>query len=92
MNRFKNDDAELLFAGLTTRRLPADIQRRARMRIQRVVAAGKLTDLQVPPSHRLEALREDREGQHSIRVNDKWRVCFVWTDRGAMEIEVTDYH
>lgn len=92
MNRFKNDDAELLFAGLTTRRLPADIQRRARMRIQRVVAAVKLTDLRVPPSHRLEALRGDREGQHSIRVNDQWRVCFVWTERGAMEIEVTDYH
>ena len=92
MNRFKNDDAELLFAGLTTRRLPADIQRRARMRIQRVVAAARLTDLRVPPSHRLEALRGDREGQHSIRINDQWCVCFVWTDRGAMEIEVTDYH
>ena len=92
MNRSKDDDAELLFGGLTTRRLPADIQRRARMRIQRVVAAVKLTDLRVPPSHRLEALRGDREGQHSIRVNDQWRVCFVWTDQGAMEIEVTDYH
>ena len=92
MNRFRNDDAERLFAGQTVRRLPTDIQRRARVRLQRVVAAAALTDLRVPPSHRLEALRGDREGQYSIRVNDQWRVCFVWTDRGAMEIEVTDYH
>ena len=62
------------------------------MRLQRVVAAAALTDLRVPPSHHLEALRGDREGQYSIRVNDQWRVCFVWTDQGAMEIEVIDYH
>ena len=73
--------------------MPADIQRRVRVRLQRVVAATALTDLRVPPSHRLEALRGDLEGQYSIRINDQWRVvCFVWTDRGAMEIEVTDYH
>ena len=74
------------------RRLPPDIQRRARMRLQRVVAAVALTDLRVPPSHRLEVLRGDRRGQYSIRINDQWRVCFFWTERGAMEIEVTDYH
>ena len=72
--------------------MPPDIQRRARVRLQRVVAAAALTDLRVPPSHRLEALRGDRRGQYSIRVNDQWRVRFIWTDRGAMEIEVTDYH
>ena len=92
MNRFRNEDAKRLFAGQTVGRLPADIQRRARLRLQRVVAASVLTDLRVPPSHRLEVLRGDRQGQYSIRVNDQWRVCFVWTDRGAMEIEVTDYH
>ncbi len=74
------------------RRLPPDIQRRARMRLQRVVAATALTDLRVPPSHRFEALRGDRAGQHSIRINNQWRVCFIWTDQGAMEIEVVDYH
>ena len=74
------------------RRLPPDIQRRARIRLQRVVAATVLSDLRVPPSHRLEALRGDRPGQHSIRINDQWRVCFIWTDQGAMEIEVVDYH
>lgn len=79
-------------AGQRVRRLPPDIQRRARMRLQRVVAAVALTDLRLPPSHRLEALRGDRKGQFSIRVNHRWRVCFVWTERGAMEIEVIDYH
>ena len=62
------------------------------MRLQRVAAATALSDLRVPPSHRLEALRGKREGQHSIRINDQWRVCFQWTDQGAMEIEVADYH
>ena len=72
--------------------MPPDIQRRARMRLQRVVASAALTDLRVPPSHRLEALHGDRQGQYSIRVNDQWRVCFTWTDKGAMEIEIVDYH
>ena len=62
------------------------------MRLQRVVAATTLVDLRVPPSHRLEALRGDRAGQYSIRINDQWRVCFQWTEQGAMEIEIADYH
>lgn len=62
------------------------------MRLQRVLAAAALSDLRVPPSHRLEALNGDRAGEHSIRINDQWRVCFIWTDQGAMEIEVVDYH
>ena len=57
-----------------------------------MVAATVLTDLRVPPSHRLKLLRGDRIGQYSIRINDQWRVCFHWTDQGAMEIEITDYH
>ena len=92
MNRFKDTETERLFHGELSRRLPPDIQRRARMRLQGVVAAGALIDLRVPPSHRLESLRGDRAGQHSIRINARWRVCFVWTRDGAMEIEVTDYH
>ena len=91
-NRFRDRASERLFNGQPVRSLPVDIQRRARMRLQRVVAATALGDLRVPPSHRLESLCGDRRGQHSIRVNDQWRVCFVWTDRGAMEIEVADYH
>ena len=92
VRRFRNSDTERLFDGQTVRRLPVDIQRRARARLQRVVAATALSDLRVPPSHRLEALRGDRKGQYSIRINDQWRVCFVWTDQGAMNIEVIDYH
>ena len=92
VNRFRHDDAQRLFAGDPVRRLPPDIQRRARVRLQRVVAAAALTDLRVPPSHRLEALRGNREGQYSIRINDQWRVCFIWTGQGAMEIEITAYH
>ena len=92
MNRFKDDEAQRLYTGQSVRHLPPDIQRRARVRLQRVVAAAVLGDLRVPPLHRLEAVRGDREGQYSIRINDQWRVCFIWTDRGALEIEVTDYH
>ncbi len=92
MRRFADRRAERLFNGQFVRRLPADIQRRARMRLQRAVAATRLSDLKVPPSHRLEALGGDRSGEYSIRINDQWRVCFRWTERGAMEIEITDYH
>ena len=62
------------------------------MRLQRVAAAAALSDLRVPPSHRLEALSGDRAGQHSIRINNRWRVCFIWTNEGALEIEIVDYH
>ena len=72
--------------------LPPELRRRARMRLQRVLAAAALSDLRTPPSHRLEALRGDRAGQHSIRINDQWRVCFVWREQRAAEIEVVDYH
>ena len=75
-DRFKDRDAERLFRGLVVRRLPPEIQRRARMRLQRSVVAKALSDLRLPLSHRLEALSGDRWGQHSIRINDQWRVCF----------------
>ena len=92
MNRFRDDSARTLFSGQTVRHVPPNIQRRARVRLQRVVAAAALSDLRIPPSHRLKALRGDRKGPYSIRINDQWRVCFIWTEQGAMEIEVTDYH
>lgn len=62
------------------------------MRVQRVVAARELMDLLVPPSHQLKALKGKRNEQHSIRINDQWRVCFRWTEQGAADIEVVDYH
>ena len=92
MKRFIDKDAERIFRGDRVRRLPTEIQRRARMRLQRVIAARDLSDLRLPPSHHLEALRGHRKGQHSIRINDQWRVCFRWTEQGAVEIEITDYH
>jgi proteic killer suppression protein len=57
-----------------------------------VVEAQELSDLAVPPGNRLEALKRDRLGQHSIRINDQWRICFVWKDGGAERVEITDYH
>ena len=92
MWRFADEVTENVFRGLPARRLPPDIQRRARMRLQRVVAATRLGDLAVPPSHHLERLRGDRSGLHSIRINDQWRICFRWTEHGAREIEIIDYH
>ena len=92
VSRFRDRDTEGIFRGAPVRRLPLDIQRRARMRLQRVVTAAALTDLNLPPSHRLEALRRDRKGQYGIRVNDQWRVCFRWTAQGATDIEIVDYH
>ena len=92
MRRFRSRDAERLFAGQKVRRLPDDIERRARVRLQRVVAAASLSDLRIPPSHQPTALKGDRKGQHSIRINGQWRVCFVWTEQGAMNIEIVDYH
>ena len=92
MQRFRDKETERVFEGQNVRRLPDDIKRRARMRLQRVAAATGLSDLRIPPSHRLKALTGDRKGQHSIRINDQWRVCFIWTEQGAMEIEITDYH
>jgi len=75
-----------------SRRLPRDILRRAAMRMRQLDAATRIEDLGLPPSNRLEALKGDRAGQHSIRINDQWRVCFRFADGAAFDVEVTDYH
>ncbi|MDE2687360.1 MAG: type II toxin-antitoxin system RelE/ParE family toxin [Chloroflexota bacterium] len=92
MSRFRNRDTERLFNGELSRRLPPDIQKRARIRVQRVAAVRSLVSLANPRSNRLEALQGNRRGQYSIRIIDQWRVYFRWTQSGATEIEVTDYH
>ena len=92
LNRFANRDTALVFQGHYVRWLPPDIRERARERVWRVINTSSLAELRSPPSYRLEALKGDREGQHSIRINDQWRVCFTWTEFGAIEIEITDYH
>ena len=68
------------------------IERTARRKLQYFHAAKGLDDLRVPPGNRIEALKGDRIGQHSIRIKDQWRICFVWSDRGAHNVEIVDYH
>jgi len=75
-----------------TRRFPPDIVRRALLKLEQIDAATTLSDLRVPPSNRLHALGSDREGQYSISVNDQWRICFLFEDGKAYDVEVCDYH
>ncbi len=89
---FSDKEAEKLFLGVRSRKLPPDIQMNAKKRLDRIHAATCLDDLRVPPSHRLESLIGNRRGQHSIRINDQWRVCFVWQSGDAFNIEIVDYH
>jgi proteic killer suppression protein len=90
---FKDARAEAIFEGRSPgKRFPADIIRVARRKLIMIAEARVIEDLRVPPANRLEALRGDRAGQHSIRINDQWRICFVWTGVDAEDVEITDYH
>ena len=89
---FKNAEVKEALDGVASKGFPADILKIARRKLAMLHAAVKLDDLRSPPGNRLEALRGDRKGQHSIRVNDKFRICFVWTEEGPAEVEFTDYH
>lgn len=89
---FADSDAERIFLGRLARKLPSTIQRVAQRKLLQIHAAHQLTDLAVPPGNRLELLKGGRCGQHSIRINDQWRICFVWTDGGAENVEIIDYH
>ena len=88
---FKCADTEALAEGRRVRRW-ANIESVARRKLRQLQIAGRLDDLRVPPGNRLVALRGDRAGQHSIRVNDQFRVCFRWTAAGAEDVEIVDYH
>ena len=88
---FRCPDTEALFQDATVRRFRA-IERAARRKLLYLHAVKRLEDLRVPPGNRLEALKGGRAGQHSIRINDQWRVCFVWRDGEAMDVEIVDYH
>jgi proteic killer suppression protein len=83
---------EQLVAGRPGKGFPNDIFRVAVRKVAMLEAAVKLDDLRVPPANRLEALSGDRVGQHSIRINDQWRICFVWTENGPDQVEIVDYH
>ena len=89
---FADRDTEALFHGRFSRRLGADIQRSAQRKLRLVHQAVQLTDLFAPPGNRLEALQGNRLGQHSIRINDQWRICFRWTKAGPEDVSITDYH
>ena len=85
-------ETERIFRGERSRRLPADIQNTARRKLEYLHRARRLDDLRMPPGNRLEALAGKRKGQHSIRVNDQWRLCFAWNDGNASHVEMVDYH
>jgi proteic killer suppression protein len=89
---FADRETEKLFGGQRTRRLPADLLRVALRKLIQVNAAATLDFLRVPPGNRLEVLKGDRAGQHSIRINDQWRICFRWRDGNAYDVEIVDYH
>jgi len=88
---FKCSDTQALSRGTQIGRF-ANISAVARRKLRQLEIAGRLSDLRVPPGNRLEALKRDREGQHSIRINDQFRLCFRWTDTGAEDVEIVDYH
>ncbi len=89
---FKNKVTEAVFNGLCPKGFPVQIFSIARRKLEALEAAEQLDDLRVPPGNRLEALTRDRRGQHSIRINDQWRVCFRWTKEGPADVEIVDYH
>ena len=89
---FKCKETEKIWNGKISRRLPQDIQRVARRKLRMLSNVESLNDLRIPPANRLEALLGMRAGQHSIRINDQWRICFIWRDDNAFAVEIVDYH
>ena len=89
---FASDETQKIFLGQISRKLPKDIQRTARRKLIYLDDAEDLQDLLAPPGNWLEKLKGDRAGQHSIRINDQWRICFTWTDNKAKNVEIVDYH
>ena len=88
---FKSTDTEALFNGKRVAKF-ANLEKAATRKLQMLDDAADLRDLMAPPANRLEALKGVRKGQHSIRINDQWRICFVWTQAGPEQVEIVDYH
>jgi len=88
---YKDADTERLAQGWRVKRF-VSIESVARRKLRQLQIAGRLDDLRVPPGNRLEALKGDRSGQHSVRINDQYRMCFRWTAAGAEDVEIVDYH
>jgi len=89
---FRDSETATIWSGRRSRRLPGDIQAPALRKLRLVNNATRLDDLRVPPGNRLEALHGERQGQHSIRINNQWRICFVWREAHAHQVEIIDYH
>jgi proteic killer suppression protein len=89
---FRDEPTATIWSGQRSRRLPPDIQATALRKLRLLNNARRLDDLRVPPANRLEALRGERSGQYSIRINDQWRICFAWSENNAHQVEIVDYH
>ena len=89
---FRDRATETVFAGRCPKGFPADLLKAARRKLEVLNAAERLEDLRIPAGNKLHPLSKDRAGQHAIRINDQFRVCFRWTDAGPAEVEITDYH
>ncbi|MBT3313526.1 MAG: type II toxin-antitoxin system RelE/ParE family toxin [Anaerolineae bacterium] len=89
---FKGKEAEKVFNGQFSKKFHQDIQRIAERKLIMLHKSANLADLQIPPSNRLEALKGNRKGQHSIRINNQWRICFEWRKDGVYQVEIIDYH
>jgi proteic killer suppression protein len=89
---FRDKETEKIFNRLFSRKLPQNIQHIARRKLVILDAAPELNALRIPPGNKLESLKRDRKGQHSIRINDPWRICFNWKAGDAYNVEITDYH
>lgn len=89
---FRDKETEKIFNRLFSRKLPQNIQHIARRKLVILDAAPELNALRIPPGNKLESLKRDRKDQHSIRINDQWRICFNWKAGDAYNVEITDYH
>ena len=89
---FRDKDTEKIWKGEFSKRIPNQIADVALRKLRMINGALELKNLRIPPKNHLEALKEDREGQHSIRINDQWRICFIWNDGHAEQVEIVDYH
>jgi proteic killer suppression protein len=92
IENFADPETEKIFQGIVSKKLPREIQKTARRKLLYLHDAENLQDLLAPPGNRLEKLHGNRAGQHSIRINDQWRICFQWHQGRAREVEIVDYH
>jgi proteic killer suppression protein len=89
---FADKETERIWNGDLSRRIPNQIQALARRKLRMLNAAQRIDDLRIPPANRLEGMKGKRAGQHSIRINDQWRICFLWNEGQCDEVEIVDYH